>query len=236
MVPMLNSVERRVLGVLMEKALSLPQYYPMTLNAIVTGCNQKQNRDPLMDLDEEAVWSALETLRSKDLVIRLPAGANSRADKFKHKAAESLGWQAQQRAIMTELLLRGPQTIGELRTRCGRMSEFESTDLVTSVLEVLGDGATPAVKSLPRQPGQSAIRWTHLLYPPDEARAAESHSAAMQDHSSTMAPAGAFPLQSVGSSVSAAEVENLREEFSELRRQVTELREAFDQLRRSLGA
>lgn len=159
----LDITEQRVLGVLMEKALNLPQYYPMTVNAIVTGCNQKQNRDPVMDLDEGTVWDTLERLRSKNLVSKIVAGGSSRADKFKHLAADTCSWQKPQRAILAELLCRGPQTAGELRTRCGRMHPFESVEEVGETLQRLAEQDPPIVKQMPRQPGQSANRWVHLI-------------------------------------------------------------------------
>ncbi|MGE3180560.1 MAG: YceH family protein [Phycisphaerae bacterium] len=159
----LDSAEQRVFGVLMEKALNLPQYYPMTVNAIVTGCNQKQNRDPVVEFDEDTVWDALERLRAKNLVTKIVAGGSSRADKFKHLAADTCAWQTPQRAILAELLLRGPQTAGELRTRCARMHEFDSVEAVAQTLQRLSELNPPVVRQLARRPGQSANRWMHLI-------------------------------------------------------------------------
>ncbi|MCA9244565.1 MAG: DUF480 domain-containing protein, partial [Phycisphaerales bacterium] len=120
----LNEFERRVLGVLMEKALTQPAGYPMTVNSIVAGCNQKSNRDPVMEVDEDVVWSTLESLRERGLVSKVLPPPGSRAERFKHDVSQALNWQTPQRAIMTELMLRGPQTPGELRTRCERMAPF----------------------------------------------------------------------------------------------------------------
>lgn len=114
----LKPVERRVLGVLLEKSLAQPSYYPMTLNAVVNACNQKSNRDPTMNLNEDAVWDALDALRERGLVARMLAGMSGRVDRFKHEAKTHFGWEKPQRAVMAELLLRGPQTVGELRSRC----------------------------------------------------------------------------------------------------------------------
>jgi uncharacterized protein YceH (UPF0502 family) len=168
MIEPLNEVERRVLGVLMEKQLAQPQYYPMTVNAIVAACNQKSNRDPLMQLDEDAVWATLEAMRTRGLVSRLLPGGASRVERFKHEAKEVLGWEKPQRAVLAELLLRGPQTVGELRNRCTRMFPFENAESVGAVLEVLSAADPPVVAALPRAPGQSAVRHTHLLYYPEE--------------------------------------------------------------------
>lgn len=164
----LNAVERRVVGVLIEKALALPQYYPMTVSAIVAGCNQKSNRDPAMDLDEEAVWDALERLRVAELISRVMPGGGSRVERFRHETPTQLGWEKPQRAIMAELLLRGPQTVGELRGRCQRMHTFENAEAVQAVLDHLAAADPPWVALLPRAAGQSAQRYAHTLYEPDE--------------------------------------------------------------------
>ena len=164
----LNEVERRVLGVLLEKSLAQPQYYPMSVNAIVTACNQKSNRDPLMTLDEDTVWDTLERLRAVGLVSRLMPGGASRVDRFRHEVKNLLGWEKPQWAVMAELLLRGPQTVGELRGRCNRMYPYENTEAVSAVLDILRDSDPPRVATLPRTPGRSAIRWGHQLYYPEE--------------------------------------------------------------------
>ncbi len=164
----LNEIERRVLGALIEKALAQPQYYPMTLNALVAACNQKSNRDPLMDLDDNAVWDTLERLRAAGLVSRLLPGGASRVERYKHEVKEQLGWEKPQRAVMAELLLRGPQTLGELRTHCGRMYAFESPEALSAVVEGLAHTDPPWLSTLPRAPGQSATRYAHQLYTPQE--------------------------------------------------------------------
>jgi uncharacterized protein YceH (UPF0502 family) len=160
----MNEIERRVFGVLLEKALAQPQYYPMTVNAILAACNQKNNREPAMELDEDAVWNTLEVLRAGGLVSRLLPGGASRVERFKHEAKERFGWEKPQRAVMAELLLRGPQTVGELRTRCGRMYPFDNTESVAAVLDGLAQGEQVWVTLLPRAPGQSAARYAHTLY------------------------------------------------------------------------
>jgi uncharacterized protein YceH (UPF0502 family) len=164
----LNDIERRVVGALLEKSLAQPQYYPMTLSALVAACNQKSNRNPVMDLDEEAVWNTLEVLRAGGLVTRLLPGGSSRVERFKHEAREFFGWEKPQRAIMAELLLRGPQTVGELRGRCGRLYPFDNVDAVQGVLATLAESDPPLITRLPRAAGQSAERFAHRLYPEDE--------------------------------------------------------------------
>ena len=126
----LNAEERRVLGVLLEKSMTHPQYYPMSINAIVTACCQKSNRNPVMSLDEDAVWSVLERLRAVGLAKRLMPGGASRIDRFKHCVKDVLGWEKPQWAVMAELLLRGPQTAGELSTSPRARSAHRSAPLV----------------------------------------------------------------------------------------------------------
>jgi len=216
----LNEVERRVLGVLIEKALAQPQYYPMTLNAITAACNQKSNRDPLLELDGETIWNTLELLRAGGLVSRLLPGGAARVERFKHEAKQFFGWEKPQRAVLAELLLRGPQTVGELRTHCSRMYPFENVEAVTAVLESLSQGATPRVAVLPRVPGQSAVRYAHRLYPPEEwARLAA-------------VPAGDAPVTPppAPSATAAGELETLRSALEEVRAEVAQLRAALTEL------
>lgn len=227
----LNEVERRVLGVLIEKALAQPQYYPMTLNAIVVACNQKNNRDPVMELDEEAVWNTLEVLRAGGLVSRLLPGGASRVERYKHEVKEALGWEKPQRAILAELLLRGPQTVGELRGRCMRMYPFETTEAVVAVLDGLGTADPPLVATLPRQPGQSAVRHAHRLYTEKEWAVLASAS-----------PAGEPPLPTGAASAGSgahdapAAVEGLRNEVVELRARLDDLAARMDHLERRASA
>ena len=222
----LSEVERRVLGVLIEKALAQPQYYPMTLNAIVAACNQKSNRDPLMELDDEAVWNALEVLRAGGLVTRLLPGGASRVERFKHEAKERLGWEKPQRAVMAELLLRGPQTVGELRSRCARMFPFETTEALTAALESLSQGETAMITALPRAPGQAAVRHAHRLYYPEEwaalTRGADGHAptATLAIPATPAADTGGLERTVEGLS---AEVDALRDRLAELCRRVERL-------------
>ncbi|TWT41728.1 hypothetical protein RAS1_28490 [Phycisphaerae bacterium RAS1] len=240
-----NPTERRVLGVLVEKALAQPQYYPMTLNAIVVACNQKNNRDPLMELDEESVWNTLEVLRAGGLVSRLLPGMGSRVDRYKHELKERLGWEKPQRAVLCELLLRGPQTPAELRTRCERMIAIDGPELINGILDGLARTDPPLVAPLPRQPGQSATRYTHLLYPEGEQPAisappAASHSAPAAATSSVVAPTPHAPAPHPADgpaerSSLSAEMENLQAEMAEMHQAIAALRRRIERIEGDLG-
>lgn len=159
----LNSVEARVLGVLIEKEMSTPDYYPLTLNALVNGCNQKTNRDPVMDLEESLVSEALDRLRADRLVWQVKA-QGSRALKYEHNLKEVFELSSRELAILCELLLRGPQTAGELRSRTARLVEFPGLPAVEHALKKLAEHEKgPFVLQLPRQPGQKESRHAHLL-------------------------------------------------------------------------
>lgn len=172
--------EARVLGVLIEKAFTTPEQYPLTLNAVVNGCNQKNNRDPVMAIDDGRAFDALESLREKKLVVRADM-AGSRVNKFKHQAGEALHARPAEVAILAELLLRGPQTLGELRGRASRMQPFESIEAVKNMLAALMTREEPVVRELPPSPGSRAERYVQLLSPdshPIESPAATAVSAA----------------------------------------------------------
>ncbi|NLX13472.1 MAG: DUF480 domain-containing protein [Phycisphaerales bacterium] len=216
----LNQIERRVLGVLMEKALTQPDYYPMTVNAVVIACNQKSNRDPVMDLDELAVLDTLESFKRRGLVGQVLPAPGARVDRYKHLAESCWGWSARQRAIMTELLLRGPQTIGELRTHASRMIDFESLDIVNNVLETLMTGESVWVAAMPREPGRSAIRYTHLLYPEGEQMPAAALLAAIPT------PVASLP----GSHVESDRLAALEKQVADLHETLVELTSRLDRL------
>jgi len=158
----LDPVEARVLGALIEKDVTTPDYYPLSLNALVNACNQKNNRDPVMTLDESSVRDALQALQEKRLAG--PAsGADSRVTKYEHRAQEAFNFTRGETAVLCVLLLRGPQTPGELRGRGERMHRFEDLDEVQSALQKLMQREPPLAKVLPRQPGTKESRYTHLL-------------------------------------------------------------------------
>jgi len=159
---LLNEMEARVLGSLIEKELTTPAYYPLSLNALVNACNQKSNRDPFMNLDEDAVREALRSLNQKELAG--PAdNMESRVKKYEHRLQEAFNFTRHEIAILCELLLRGPQTPGELRNRADRMHTFDDLGIVQSTLQRLMKREPPLVKVLPRQPGTKEARYAHLL-------------------------------------------------------------------------
>ena len=219
----LNELERRVIGVLIEKALSQPDYYPMTSNAIVAACNQRSNRHPVLNLDETAVLGTLEGLRRRGLVSMVLPPPGARMNRYKHEVEAGFGWGKRQQAIMAELLLRGPQTPGELRSRCARMFNFESLEAVMIALGSLSeDESGPGVVAeMLREPGQSAVRYQHLLCPESEVPT----PAAVAPARVSAAPAAAPP---------GNELEVLRSEMNELRGEVAALREEVADLRRRI--
>ena len=157
----LNENEVRVLGSLVEKELTTPEYYPLSLNSLTNACNQKSNRDPAMALTEEDVVRALDSLRFKQLAVLSAEGG--RVPKYRHLLAEKLGLMSAEQAILCELLVRGPQTGGELRTRCERMHPFGDLAAVEEVLGELMVRETPLITLLPRQPGRKEGRYAQLF-------------------------------------------------------------------------
>ena len=160
--PVLNNVEARVLGALIEKDITTPDYYPLSLNALVNACNQKSNRDPVMNLEEDAVRDALLNLNQKGLAGTV-SSADSRVPKYEHRLQEAFNLPRAETAILCVLLLRGAQTPGELRGRSERMHRFEELSDVHSALQRLIQRDPPLVRMLPRQPGTKEARYAHLL-------------------------------------------------------------------------
>jgi len=160
--PILNHVETRVLGSLIEKDITTPDYYPLSLNALINACNQKSNRDPVMNLDENAVRDGLRALNDKGLAGTV-SSADSRVPKYEHRLQEAFNLPRAETAVLCVLLLRGPQTPGELRGRTERMHRFEELSDVHSALQRLIQRDPPLVKMLPRQPGTKETRYVHLL-------------------------------------------------------------------------
>lgn len=159
----LDHVEVRVLGCLIEKDITTPEYYPLTLNALVNACNQKSNRDPVVSWDEDVVAEGIDTLHDKKLVAKLTGGSN-RVPKYSHRLQEALNLGRREIAILCELMLRGPQTPGELKDRAGRMHRFSDTDEILSSLNRLQEfSGGELVVQLPRQTGQKEARFAHLL-------------------------------------------------------------------------
>jgi uncharacterized protein YceH (UPF0502 family) len=208
--PLLDPTEQRVLGCLVEKQMSTPDYYPLTLNALVNACNQSTNRDPVLALEEGPVQEALEGLRDRRVVWFVDA-AGSRVQKYEHRIAEALGLSVQETAILAELLLRGPQTPGELRSRCTRMYAFQDLVEVEAALGVMLEAEPPLVARLPRQPGTKETRYTHLLGGAPELPAVAA---------SAPAPSRSSQLE--------AEVAALKQEFLQLRDAFEAFRKQFE--------
>ncbi len=212
----LNDIDRRVLGVLMEKEMSQPDYYPMTLNAVVAACNQKQNRDPVMSLDEVAIEAALGSLQEMGLLTAMFPAQGGRAKRHRHEVEKVFGWQKAERAVMAELLLRGPQTLGELRTRCQRFVPFADLEVVSQVLGELNRRDPPMAQTLPREPGRTAIRYQHLLDTEDHSTVS-SAPVTQETAEPDLAPAG-DPLADL-----QIELSDLRRELHDVRRRLTAL-------------
>lgn len=219
----LTEIETRVLGSLIEKDITTPDYYPLSLNALVNACNQKNNRDPVMTLDEEAVHQALATLQEKRLAG--PAsGADSRVTKFEHRLQEAFNFDRREIAIVCVMLLRGPQTPGELRSRADRMYHFEALDDIVSTLDRLAQRDPPLARILPRQPGTKESRYTHLFSgEPPEVPVGQAMASSSDRPNSDRS-------SSVGDRLVALEEEvaRLRQELAEVQQQLGAFRRQFE--------
>ncbi len=160
----LDASSLRVLGALMEKEMTTPDLYPLTINALIAACNQRSSRDPVMDLSEDEVRTALHTLQ--DLELAVPARDSGRAARYEHRIRTVLNLRRDETAVLCLLSLRGPQTPGELRSRSDRMHSFDELASVQATLERLAARDTPLTAALPRAPGSREVRWTHLLGAP----------------------------------------------------------------------
>ena len=199
--------ELRVVGTLMEKERVTPDAYPMTVNALRAACNQKTNREPVMDLSEDEVRDALESLR-KDVLVWRTTGA--RVERWEHRLASRWHLQDDELALMTLLILRGPQTPGELRTRSQRLASFESSEDVQRVLRRLSKGDHPMTEELSREPGQRERRWRHLVGRDDVATDQAATTFGEPALSPPDAPSGDLTL--------ARRVQELEERVAELER------------------
>jgi uncharacterized protein YceH (UPF0502 family) len=212
----LNPAEARVLGALVEKDITTPDYYPLSLNALINACNQKNNREPITNFDEETVRLALRNLSDKRLAG--PAsGADGRVTKYEHRMQEVFNFTRQETALICVLLLRGPQTPGELRGRTERMYQFEHLDDVLSGLQQLMRREPPLAKALGRRPGTKEIRYAHLLSGDVEAWEPPTETA------SSSASADAERLIQL-----EEQVATLRNEVAELRQQMADFRKQFE--------
>src|ERR1700723_2403139 len=209
----LTEIEVRVLGSLIEKDITTPDYYPLSLNALVNACNQKNNRDPVMTLEDDSVSHALATLQEKRLAG--PAsGADSRVTKYEHRLQEVFNFDRREIAILCVLLLRGPQTPGELRSRTERMYRFEALDDIVSTLDRLGQRQPPLAAILPRQPGTKESRYLQLF-------------------SGDAPPAELLPVRApVRSSPDNDRLGHLENEVLELKREVVEMQQQLAAFRK----
>ena len=216
---LLNAIEARVLGALVEKEITTPEYYPLSLNALVNACNQKNNREPVMSLDEDAVRQALRGLED-DGLAGPRRGGDSRVTKYEHHLQEVFNFTRSETAVMCVLLLRGPQTPGELRGRTERMHRFEELEDVLGTLQRLTQRESPLVKALPRLPGTKEIRYAHLLS--GEVETVETAQAGV-DRSSSVDHANDRDDR-------ADRIDRLEVEIAALRQEVMELREKLERL------
>ena len=214
----LNDVEVRVLGSLIEKGIATPEYYPLTLNALTRACNQKSNRHPVVSFDEKAVVRAVEGLMDRKLARRV-IGDDSRVPKYRHIVTEAFAFTEPEVAAVCMLLLRGPQTPGEIRGRAERLYSFGSLEEVESTLRGLMDRAAgPLVVQLPRQPGRKESRYAHLFSGEIEVEQAELlEPAALEVHAENERIASL-----------EHEVESLRQEIEDLRQEFAEFRKQFE--------
>jgi uncharacterized protein YceH (UPF0502 family) len=212
----LNSAEARVLGALVEKDITTPDYYPLSLNALINACNQKNNREPVTNFDEETVRLALRNLSDKQLA-GMARGADGRVTKYEHRLQEVFNFTRPETAILCVLLLRGPQTPGELRGRGERMHRFEDLDEVLSGLQQLMRREPPLAKALGRRPGTKEIRYAHLLSGDVEAWEPPAETA------SSSGSADAERLIQL-----EEQVATLRSEVAELKQQMADFRKQFE--------
>jgi uncharacterized protein len=212
----LSAAEARALGALIEKEVTTPDYYPLTLNAIINACNQRSNREPVMDLDEDDTRQALHGLENKGLAGRARS-ADGRVTKYEHWLGEAFNFSRAETALICVLLLRGPQTPGELRGRTDRMHRFEEIGDVLAGLQKLMEREPPLVAALPRQPGTKEARYAHLLSGPVE---------------SIQMPASAprAPNSDVTTPEQDDRIVKLESTVAELQREVAALREKIDNL------
>jgi uncharacterized protein len=207
----LDPVEIRVLGSLIEKEITTPEYYPLTLNALINACNQKSNRDPAVSYDEDTVSDAIDSLREKHLITVLTGGSN-RVPKYGHRLGQRLNLGRRETAILCELMLRGPQTVGELKDRAGRMHRFSDLEEVESCLRGMAEfPGGPLITQLARQPGRKEARYGHLL----------SGEAPVEEH----VPDGAVPRAAGGMEARVFALEN----------EMRELRDQLARIQRELG-
>ena len=214
----LNEMEARVLGALLEKEITTPDYYPLSLNSLVNACNQKSNRDPVMNLDEDSVRDALRTLHDNSLA-RSVSAADSRVTKYEHRLQEAFNFDRREAALFCELLLRGPQTPGELRMRAERMHQFDDLSEAQSALQRLMNREPPLVKVLARQPGTKESRYIHLL---------SGDAKPVSSTAGREVPAALEREKTDGFSRLSSEMAELRRDMADLKQQFAAFRKQFE--------
>jgi uncharacterized protein YceH (UPF0502 family) len=232
----IGTEQARVVGSLIEKRLTTPQQYPLTLNALVLACNQTSNREPVVNYDESVVEAALSQLKDQRLVrFVLPSHGRS-VVRYRQVLDEVLGVDDRQLALLAVLLLRGPQTVGELRTRTERMADFEDPGSVEHDLELMADLSDGLVERLDRRPGQKEERWAQLLAPGLGSATGETNNPVSDTVTAPSGDAGS-PLGGPGAPATtpAGRVADLEDEVGALRSEVEALRSELAQLRSSLG-
>jgi uncharacterized protein len=216
----LSPVETRVLGCLIEKERLTPENYPLSLNSLMLACNQSTSRDPVVAYDEKTVEHALQDLRSKQLATMI-WGAGSRVQKFRHNLLDHYTLDRAEVALLCVLLLRGPQTPGELRSRVDRMSSFGKAEDLEACLHKLTDGAAPLVRMLPARPGQKEKRYVQLLS--GEPQISEAAATEPANPSPTPVPAGPSRIDTL-----EAEVQTLKADVAALREEMAKFRQQFE--------
>jgi len=218
---LLSSAEARVLGSLIEKEITTPDYYPLSLNAVANACNQKSNRDPVMDLDDDAVTQALRGLQEKDLA-RPADNWDSRVAKYEHSLQEAFNFDRRETAILCVLLLRGPQTPGELRGRSERLHRFDDLAEVQSALQRLITREPPLVKVLSRRPGTKEARYVHLLSG-DVSGDVEDRESQPGQEGPSRSPVGADRVTLLEN-----EIAEVRKEVADLKQELMKFRKQFE--------
>lgn len=225
----LDRLELRILGVLIEKEKTVPETYPLTLNALVSGCNQKSNRDPHMEVEPYEVEGALRSLMDREFVVHMEK-IGGRAPRYEHRGQVQLAVEEADLAILSELMCRGPQTPGELKTRAGRMHPFASPAEVEARLRELAARPVPYVRQLERRPREHAARWEHLLGKLDaDAEAGAEPPIDDVPHASAPAPA-ALDAPPPARPAAPRLDDELVERIDTLEREVSDLRDRLDRL------
>lgn len=210
-IPLLDAVEQRVLGSLIEKSKTTPEYYPLTLNSLTAACNQKSSRKPVVNYDEDTIVAALDTLKKKGL-ISTATGGSSRAVKYKHNLGIVFPIVPAEVTLICLLLLRGPQTLGEMNTNSGRMYEYESLDEIQTMLDKLSSPELPFVVQLPKKAGQKEARYMHLF----------GGTPSVEDD------------EDIQPEMPVSRVSELEDRLTKVESELAEMKEAFDKLMKEL--